>query len=53
MPKASQMRYFALPGDPTPKVRFPAAIKANELQLGFSNTTRKPEGTLNHNNRKS
>jgi hypothetical protein len=27
-------------------------INVNELQLGFPNTTRNPEGTLSHNNRK-
>jgi hypothetical protein len=25
----------------------------NELRLGFSNTTKNPEGTLSHNNRES
>jgi hypothetical protein len=29
------------------------AGNVNELQLGFSNTTRNPEGILSHNNRKS
>jgi len=28
-------------------------VNANELRLGFSNTTRNPEGILSHNNRKS
>jgi hypothetical protein len=28
-------------------------VNVNELRLGFSNTTRNPEGTLSHNNRKS
>jgi hypothetical protein len=27
--------------------------QVNELRLGFSNTTRNPEGILSHNNRKS
>ncbi len=28
-------------------------VNVNELRLGFSNTTRNPEGILSHNNRKS
>jgi hypothetical protein len=28
-------------------------VNVNELRLGFSNTTRSPEGLLSHNNRKS
>jgi hypothetical protein len=28
-------------------------VDVNELRLGFSNTTRNPEGILSHNNRKS
>jgi hypothetical protein len=28
-------------------------VNVNELRLGFSNTTRSPEGILSHNNRKS
>jgi hypothetical protein len=28
-------------------------VSVNELRLGFSNTTRNPEGILSHNNRKS
>jgi hypothetical protein len=28
-------------------------VNVNELRLGFSNTTRHPEGILSHNNRKS
>ncbi len=27
-------------------------VHVNELRLGFSNTTRNPEGILSHNNRK-
>ncbi len=27
-------------------------VNVNELRLGFSNTTRNPEGILSHNNRK-
>jgi hypothetical protein len=30
-----------------------AYVNVNELRLGFSNTTRNPEGILSHNNRKS
>jgi hypothetical protein len=30
-----------------------ANVNVNELRLGFSNTTRNPEGILSHNNRKS
>ncbi len=28
-------------------------VNVNELRLGLSNTTRNPEGVLNHSNRKS
>jgi hypothetical protein len=28
-------------------------VNVSELRLGFSNTTRNPEGILSHNNRKS
>ncbi len=31
----------------------PVNVNVNELRLGFSNTTRNPEGILSHNNRKS
>ncbi len=34
-------------------VRVHAHVNVNELGLGFSNTTRNPEGILSHNNRKS
>jgi hypothetical protein len=27
-------------------------VNVNELRMGFSNTTRNPEGILSHNNRK-
>jgi hypothetical protein len=45
----------ALPDSPqvhTHQLRHSLNANVSELRLGFSNTTRNPEGTLSHNNRK-
>jgi hypothetical protein len=36
-----------------PGFKSEATVIVNELRLGFSNTTRNPEGRLSHTNRKS
>jgi hypothetical protein len=38
---------------PTPTFLVNVNVNVKELRLGFSNTTRNPEGILSHNNRKS
>ncbi len=42
------------PGEPRNRLRIRrTAVNVNELRLGFSNTTRNPEGLLSHNNIRS
>ncbi len=42
----------SMPSMATMYVSCPRRVNVNELRLGFSNTTRNPEGILSHNSRK-